>query len=56
MDQLYKQVPFDREYFEFGAVTGVSGYTNYRWMPELTLRMAYHLVRQLPIEAGQSIL
>jgi SAM-dependent methyltransferase len=56
MDQLYKHIPFDREYFEFGAVTGVSGYTNYRWMPELTLRMAHHLVRQLPIEAGQSIL
>ena len=56
MDQLYRHIPFDREYFEYGAVTGVSGYTNYRWMPELTLRMAYHLVRQLPIEAGQSIL
>jgi SAM-dependent methyltransferase len=56
MDQLIKHSPFDREYFEFGAVTGVSGYTNYRWMPELTLRMAYHLVRQLPIETGQSIL
>ncbi len=47
---------YDREYFESGVVTGVSGYMNYSWMPELTLRMVHYLIRHLPIESDQTIL
>ena len=34
---MYNREEFDREYFEQGPMTGKSLYTNYRWLPELTL-------------------
>jgi SAM-dependent methyltransferase len=48
--------PFDESYYERGIQAGVSLYTNYRWIPELTIPMAHHLVRRLAISEGQSIL
>ncbi len=56
MDKLNPGARYDHEYFEVGQITGISGYVNYRWMPELTLRMAYHLIRQLPIAPNQRVL
>jgi cyclopropane fatty-acyl-phospholipid synthase-like methyltransferase len=56
MDQLNLVHKYDHDYFECGVVTGVSGYLNYRWMPELTIRMAHHLIEHLAIERGQTIL
>lgn len=47
---------YDEEYFERGVVTGVSGYMNYSWMPEQTLRMAHYFVNNIPILSGQSVL
>ena len=44
------------DYFERGAALGISGYTNYSWMPELTLRMAHHMIAKLPVHAGQRVL
>lgn len=47
---------YNENYFENGVVSGVSGYENYRWMPELTLRMAFHMINSLGIKVGESIL
>ena len=41
---MYNREEFDREYFEQGPMTGKSLYTNYRWLPELTLPLCHHLV------------
>lgn len=35
--------PYTEDYFLRGKETGVSNYTDYRWLPELTGKMAYHL-------------
>jgi len=40
---------FDEEYFEKGLITGKSCYQNYRWMPELTIRMAYNIIKILDV-------
>lgn len=47
---------YDEDYFEHGPIAGVSGYMNYSWMPERTLRMAHLLIRELPITKGQRVL
>lgn len=47
---------YNEEYFERGAITGISGYVNYSWMPELTMRMAHLLIRQLPIGDDDRVL
>jgi SAM-dependent methyltransferase len=47
---------YNEEYFERGAITGVSGYMNYSWMPEQTLRMAHFIISRLPVVDGQKVL
>lgn len=47
---------YGEAYFERGAVIGISGYMNYSWMPEATLRMAHFIINQLPLESGQKVL
>jgi len=47
---------YDETYFESGLAAGVSGYMNYGWMPELTLRMAHKFIEGLPIKKGQVVL
>lgn len=47
---------YDEDYFENGLVSGKSCYLNYRWLPELTFRMAFHIVRELNIYPEQKIL
>ena len=42
MSELY-----DENYFERGLQLGISGYTSYSWMPELTLKMAKFLAEDL---------
>lgn len=49
-------VPFDEAYYERGIQAGVSLYTDYRWIPELTIPMVHHMVRRLNIIDGQSVL
>jgi len=48
--------PFDESYYERGIQAGVSLYTNYRWIPELTIPMAHHIAQKLTIHEGQSVL
>jgi len=47
---------YDHDYFECGPVVGISGYMNYQWMPELTLRMVHHMICGLPLHRHQSVL
>ncbi len=35
---------FDKSYYEAGPQTGKSLYQNYRWIPELTIPLAHHIV------------
>lgn len=47
---------FNEDYYERGVETGTSCYSNYRWMPELTIPLAYHLVRHLGIRDSDTVL
>ena len=46
---------FDREYYEQGTMTGKSLYTNYRWLPELTLPLAHHIAVDCNLDKHQTI-
>ena len=48
--------PFTEDYYERGRELGISGYSAYRWLPELTIPMAYHLATQLPLRSDERIL
>ena len=47
---------FDEEYFERGAVAGKSLYVNYRWLPELSLRLAHNIILKLGLNEETPIL
>ena len=47
---------FDRDYFESGIETGKSCYVNYRWLPDLTIPMAYRITQYLGLKHNQTIL
>ena len=48
-----KKIIYNQDYFERGAETGVSLYSNYRWLPELTLPMCHHIIQFLQIKDGK---
>ena len=47
---------YDEDYFERGIQTGKSCYTNFRWMPELTIPMSMTMIDYLGIKRGESVL
>ncbi|MDG5496777.1 methyltransferase domain-containing protein [Niveispirillum sp. BGYR6] len=47
---------YDEDYYERGVIVGKSGYMNYRWMPEMTLRMAHFMIQNLGLKQGQRVL
>ena len=47
---------YDEDYYERGPETGKSLYSNYRWIPELTLPMAATICEQLGVREGESVL
>jgi cyclopropane fatty-acyl-phospholipid synthase-like methyltransferase len=47
---------YDNKYFEDGIVSGKSCYQNYRWLPELTIKMAYNIIKYLGLEENERIL
>lgn len=47
---------FNEDYFENGIISGTSCYVNYRWMPELTIKMAYKLVKKIKLKEDEKIL
>ena len=47
---------FDKKYFEDGIASGKSCYVNYRWIPELTIPMAFFIMQELGIQPGDRVL
>ncbi len=47
---------FDEDYFENGIATGKSCYTNYRWLPEITIKFAHKICVTLNLREGDIIL
>lgn len=56
MQQTVDAKFYDSRYFEDGIASGKSCYTNYRWIPELTIPMAYWIIRALQLDPGARIL
>ena len=51
MNHLYNE-----DYFERGYQSRLSLYQNYRWMPEMTIRMVYAIIEYLDIKSTDKIL
>jgi SAM-dependent methyltransferase len=49
-------VKFDKDYYENGVQLGISGYSNYRWLPDLTIPMCKKIVDYLEIAPHHRIL
>jgi predicted TPR repeat methyltransferase len=47
---------YDADYYERGVETGKSCYSNFRWIPELTIPMCHTICEQLKITDEQTIL
>lgn len=47
---------FDADYYENGINSGLSLYTNYRWIPELTIPMAFRMIEILDIKENDKVL
>ncbi len=47
---------FNEDYFLRGKELGISGYTDYRWMPELTIPMVVAMVSHLKVDHDDTIL
>jgi SAM-dependent methyltransferase len=47
---------FGRDYFEDGVEQKISCYENYRWIPELTIPLAHHLIFYLKIGRSSRVL
>jgi len=47
---------FNKDYYENGISSGLSLYTNYKWMPDLTIPMAFRIIEILNIKEKDSIL
>lgn len=47
---------YNADYYERGLESGVSLYTNYRWIPELTIPMAMTMIDFLGIKRNETIL
>ena len=47
---------FDDKYFETGPQTGKSLYQNYRWIPDLTIPLAHHILDYTKISKSKSIM
>lgn len=47
---------FNEDYYEKGVELGISCYSNYRWMPELTIPLAHRMVVYLGINYYDKIL
>ena len=47
---------YNKDYYENGVAKGISGYDNYRWIPELTYPMAYSICKNLKIKKKDKVL
>lgn len=46
---------YDEEYYEYGQLTGKSGYVNFRWLPELTIPMCQRIIEVMEIGKNDTI-
>ena len=53
---INNNITYDEEYFENGLTTGKSCYLNYRWLPELTIKMAHNIIKYLGIKENEKVL
>jgi cyclopropane fatty-acyl-phospholipid synthase-like methyltransferase len=47
---------YNEDYYERGVELNISGYSNYRWIPELTIPLAHRIIEFLNIPYGASVL
>ena len=47
---------YNKDYYENGVAKGISGYDNYRWIPELTYPMAHAFYNFLKLKRNSNIL
>ena len=47
---------YNEDYFHNGEELGISCYSNYRWLPEITLPFAFRLIEELGIKSDDTIL
>ena len=50
------EAAYSEDYFERGVAKGISGYTDYRWLPERTIPMVAHMCERLGIRTGDNVL
>ena len=53
---MVDQESYNADYFETGVQSGKSGYQDYRWMPERTIKFAHKVARELSLRDGDKIL
>lgn len=47
---------YNEDYYERGVFKGISGYMNFSWLPELTIRMAHYFINEIPIQKTDKVL
>jgi len=47
---------YNEEYYERGVSSGRSGYQDYRWMPEMTIKFAHNIIKELGLRDGDRVL
>ena len=47
---------FNEDYYERGIESGISGYSNFRWIPELTIPLCFRIIELLDIQENDIIL
>ena len=47
---------YDEDYFERGISTGKSGYDNYSWLPEMSIKFAYKIIKELGLRDKDKVL
>jgi SAM-dependent methyltransferase len=50
------QSAYSEDYYERGQALGISGYTDYRWLPELTIPLAFRLLERFNLGRSDTIL
>jgi SAM-dependent methyltransferase len=53
---MINEEEYDEEYFERGLSSGKSGYQDYRWLPERTIKFAHKIIKEIGLRDGDRIL
>ena len=56
MNNMNNNEEYDEEYFERGISSGKSGYQDYRWMPERTIKFAHKIIKELGLREEDKVL